>query len=140
MSDFSDLILLLGAMVAFSLLSMSTSLTFQSTTDTMIRAELEYRAIAAGQDIIDEVRWITDESELSSNTSSGAFFNGYPKKRTVQFGESNEYSSQITIDGNSTLISTSSTLNRYLVTVIVEDDYLSPPISDTLKFIKSFNQ
>ncbi len=140
MSDFSDLILLVGAMVAFALLSSATARTFQSTTDTMVRAELEYRAIAKAQDIIDEARWITDENELSSNSNSNSLFYGFPKTETVTYGESNQYQSEITLKGSSTLVTSTSSLNQYLVTVIVEDNSLDPPISDTLRFVKSFDQ
>lgn len=140
MSDFSDLILLVGAMVAFSLLSSATARTFQASTDTMIRAELEYRAIARAQDIIDEARWITNENELSSNSNSNSLFYGFPKTETISYGESNQYKSEITLKGASTLITSTPSINQYLITVILEDDFLDPPISDTLRFVKSFDQ
>lgn len=140
MSDFSDIVLLMGAMVAFSLLSATTARTFQSTTDSMVRAELEYRAIATAQGIIDEARWISDEDKVFTNSGTNSFFKDYPKSVTLTYGENDEYVSHLEVDGSSTMIYDSATLRQYLIEVIVVDDVVTPPITDTLRYVKSFNQ
>ena len=67
MNDFSDVILLIGAMLAFSMLSMTTARTFQSDSNLIVNSELEYRAISLATIInsntnagFHEIRWNDD--------------------------------------------------------------------------------
>lgn len=138
MNDFSDLILLMGAMVAFSILSATTVRSFQGNNEVIINSELEYRAISTGQAVIDEMRWITNENEFRSNTSA-YYFKNYPINRTITYGSGGEYSSVYTIDGSSSLISSSNNLKKYLVRVSVKElNSENTPI--ILEFVKSFKQ
>ncbi len=138
MNDFSDLILLMGAMVAFAMLSTTTTRSFQGNNEIIINSELEYRAISTGQAVIDEMRWITNENEFKS-TSSSYYFKNFPVNRTISYGSSNQYSSEYTVDGKSVLISSSNNLKRYLVTVSVKESSANTtPIN--LEFVKSFEQ
>lgn len=139
MSDFSDLILLMGAMIAFSLLAVSTSLTYQSNSDAILTTELEYRAIATGQTIIDEMRWITDEDEFDPDRND-YYFKGFPVTRTITYGSSAQFSSNYTISGKSALVSSTADMNKYMVTVNVTNSEANNPVSITLQFVKSFYQ
>ncbi len=138
MNDFSDLILLMGAMVAFAMLSSTTVRSFQGNTEIIVNAELEYRAISTGQAIIDEMRWITNENEFRSNSSS-YYFRSFPVNRTITYGSTSQYSTEYTIDGESVLISSANNLKKYLITISVkESSAKTTPIN--LEFVKSFEQ
>ena len=138
MNDFSDVILLMGAMVAFSILSATTVRSFQGNNEVIINSELEYRAISTGQAVIDEMRWITNENEFRSSNGS-YYFRNFPVDRTITYGSSGEYSSVYTVDGSSSLISSSNNLKKYLVRVSVKEQHSeNTPI--VLEFVKSFEQ
>tara|TARA_R110002096_G_scaffold39845_4_gene108675 strand:+ start:316 stop:732 length:417 start_codon:yes stop_codon:yes gene_type:complete len=138
MNDFSDLILLMGAMVAFAMLSSTTVRSFQGNNEIIVNAELEYRAISTGQAIIDEMRWITNENEFRSSSSS-YYFRNFPVNRTISYGSTSQYSTEYTIDGESVLISSSNNLKKYLITISVkESSAKTTPIN--LEFVKSFEQ
>ncbi len=138
MNDFSDVILLMGAMVAFAMLSSTTVRSFQGNNEIIVNAELEYRAISTGQAIIDEMRWITNENEFRSNSSS-YYFRSFPVNRTITYGSTSQYSTEYTIDGESVLISSANNLKKYLITISVkESSAKTTPIN--LEFVKSFEQ
>ncbi len=56
MTDTSELIQLIAALVLFGLLAMSVNNTINNNTEVEIRSELDYNGIAVGQSYIDEVR------------------------------------------------------------------------------------
>lgn len=139
MNDFSDVILLIGAMVAFSMLSMTTARTFQSDSNLIINSELEHRAISTGQAIIDEMRWLTNENEFKP-ANNIYYFKDYPKDVTMTYGKNNEYSSTYAVNGSSTLVSSTGGLNRYLIKVNVRNTNAPNSSAINLEFIKSFKQ
>ncbi|NBC26508.1 MAG: hypothetical protein GVY08_06585 [Bacteroidetes bacterium] len=73
MTDYSDIIFLMGAMVLFSFLMMSVNRTILMNDRSSLDHEIEYYALAIAQERVDELRWVTSESELDSELAS------YPK-------------------------------------------------------------
>lgn len=57
MTDFSDLIFLMGAMTIYSLLVVNTNNAFLRNSRVLNSSEIEYGATAFAQDIVDEIRW-----------------------------------------------------------------------------------
>lgn len=138
MSDYSDLIFLTGAMIVFSMLSMNTTRNFQSTAQRIYQTDIEYRALSLAQDEIEVVRWAS-ESDLNPN-SSNYLYEDDPVQRTIYYGNSDQYSETFELKRSSTQIQNSADMNRYRIRVIVESDAVTPEISDTLEYIKSFMQ
>lgn len=139
MSDYSDIIYLTVAMVVFSMLTMNTARSFQYTADTLVRADLEYRATALAQDHIDQVRWETNENRLDPDHSD-YMFDSYPETETITYGSSDEYSEQFQVDGESLLIEDTADMKRYRVTITTSSSYLDPEVKVSLQFIKSYMQ
>ncbi|WP_018127657.1 hypothetical protein [Balneola vulgaris] len=140
MSDYSDLLLLLGAMVAFSLLSVTTAVTFQSNSDIVYNSEVEYRAVALAQGIIDEMRWFTDE-DLFKSSNTQYYFKNYPETRTISYGSGgNQYTADYIVSGTSRLIASTADVNKYEVLINVKNTSTSKDVSATLQFIKSFKR
>lgn len=80
MNDYSDVILLMGAMIVFSLLTIQANRTFQLNNRMQINGEIKYNAISIAQDHLDKVKWINSESELDS------FINSFPKVVSTPIG------------------------------------------------------
>ena len=132
-------------MVIFSLLTMNTSLSFQVTVDTMVRSELEYRAISAAQEEIDSIRWVTSryKSQDPFNSSNTNYlYNKNPIQRTFTYGPSEQYAETFTIYRNAEestdckLIDTSNQ-RCYEITITVENKSLDPAISITQKITRT---
>lgn len=79
MTDYSDIIFLMGAMVLFSFLMMSVNRTILMNDRSGLDHEIEYYALAIAQERVDELRWVTSESELDSELAS------YPK--TIMYNQ-----------------------------------------------------
>ncbi|WP_409028840.1 hypothetical protein [Gracilimonas sediminicola] len=146
MTDFSDIIYLGAAMVVFSLLTMNTSRSFQVTLDTMVRSELEYRAISAAQEEIDAIRWVQarykSQDPFDSDNSSYYLYEDNPIERTFDYGASNEYSETFTIYrkaevSNDCDLLDSSSQRCYEITITVENNSLEPEITVTQKLIRT---
>ncbi|MBO6586098.1 MAG: hypothetical protein JJ953_08350 [Gracilimonas sp.] len=146
MTDFSDIIYLGAAMVVFSLLTMNTSRSFQVTLDTMIRSELEYRAISAAQEEIDAIRWVQarykSQDPFDSGNSSYYLYEDNPVERTFDYGANNEYSETFTIyreavPSNDCDLLDSTSQRCYEITITVENNSLDPVITVTQKLIRT---
>lgn len=87
MTDYSDIIFLMGAMVLFSFLMMSVNRTILMNDRSSLDHEVEYYALAVAQERVDELRWVTSESELDSELAS------YPK--TVLYYQDSDKSDAI---------------------------------------------
>lgn len=81
MNDYSDLIYLLGAIMAFSLLSLHTNRMLQMNNRLQLNAEIEYNAVAVAQDQIDQIRWMRTESDFVSHQ------NTFPKEVLMVTGD-----------------------------------------------------
>lgn len=137
MSDYSDLIFLTAAMVIFGMLTVNTAASFRNTSDTMIRSDLEYRAMSIAQDEIENIRWI-DNHNLLNEYSSDFLYKNDPVQRTVEYGSSNQFSEVFTVDRQSTRIENSPSQRRYKVVITVKSDALTPEITASMEFIKTF--
>ncbi len=142
MNDFTDVFYVMVAMVIFSMLTVNTARSFISSSDTVIRSDVEYRAIIRAQDEIDQVKLIgrEDEDRLNPNDADYIFEN-YPITVSETFGLSDEYSDTYEIDASSEYIDEGDIhVKRYLITVNLTNTYLDPEINVTLTYIKSFSR
>lgn len=134
MNDYSDLFFLLAALIIFSYLGRSASHMFFYLNNSLVESDIEYSAIALGQDIIDEVKWTNSVSELEMVRKK------YDKKPfTVKYGVTNSYQIvfNINMHTNTTPLPGSSSNNRH-VWLTITSDYLPSDSSIELEFIKSF--
>ncbi|MTI89164.1 MAG: hypothetical protein FH748_14500 [Balneolaceae bacterium] len=139
MSNYSDILYLTVAMVVFSILTINTARSFQFTADTLVRADLEYRATAIAQDEIDQIRWETDENKLDPEHDD-YLFDSYPQNQAITYGNENEYSETFKVNGKSTLIENTSSMKRYKVTITTTSNSIDPKVEVSLEFIKSYMQ
>lgn len=133
MNDYSDLILLMGAMIIFSLLSLQVSRTFQMNNQIQMEAEIEYNAISIAQNEIDRVRWINSESDLNNHVNS------YPKEVPLAVnGDTLFYDVEV---NTSDISIPDSNVDNKQITVEVTNEYLKSNNGSgvQLQFIKSFN-
>lgn len=145
MTDYSDIIYLVAAMVVFSLLTMNTSRSFQVTIDTMVRSELEYRAISAAQEEIDAIRWVQaryKSQDPFKSSNSQYLYDENPIQRTFKYGVDEEYSETFTIyrkaeESDDCDLLDSTTQRCYEITIRVENNSLDPPITVTQKLIRT---
>lgn len=136
MNDYSDLIYLLGAIAAFSLLSLHTNRMLQMNSRMQINAEIEYNAVSIAQDQIDQIRWIRTESEFISHQNS------FPKEV-----ELNANGTQLVFDvdlSSEDITIPDSNVENKRVTVSVTNQYLILNETEdgkqavSFQFIKSF--
>lgn len=137
MSSYAELIYLMGAMVVFSLLSVTTARNFNSTRQTVYQAEAEYRAIAVAQDEIDKVQWIYDPTDLDPSSPSYVY-KDYPITEEHTYGNSNQYTSTFIINGNSVLLEDDGAMKKYQVTISVLNQEVTPEVFITMDYIKSY--
>lgn len=137
MSSYSDIIFLSAALVVFSSLAVNTARNYQTTSQNRYKSDIEFRAIAVAQDEIDKVQWIYDQAQLDP-ASPSYIYNGYPKTETVLYGSSQEYSEDFSIAASSLLVENSALQKRFRVTVTVTNSQVSPEISVTLNYIKTY--
>ena len=120
MNDYSDVLYLTAAMVIYSFLTINTARSFLSTSETVIRSDVEYRTIMRAQDYM---------------------FANYPITENETFGYSDEYTDTFIIDASSEFIDEGDPLiKRYRVTVNVVNESVDPSTSVDLIFIKSFER
>jgi len=144
MSGYSDILFLVGAMIMLSMLTLNTSRSYLATTDSVVRSEIELRALARIQDIIDEYRWEQNETTFYN------YFNNLennPQNVTVNYGS---YDSDNTTREDIFTISAEISdldpsdnnprLHIYFVELTIKNDYLTPPIEEKVHFIKSYPQ
>ncbi|MEX0845426.1 MAG: hypothetical protein WD022_09085 [Balneolaceae bacterium] len=145
MSDYSDLIFLTAAMVVFGMLTINTARSFQTTSDTMIRSDLEYRAIAIAQDEIDAIRWIQARSKNGPKVPMDPFdpnnnnflYDDNPIQKTITYGSSGQYSETFSVNREAELLENTTDQRTYKITVTVESSAVNPPLSVSLDFIRT---
>jgi len=138
MNDYSDIILLMGAMIVFSLLSIQTSRLFQMNNRMQINGEIEYNAVSIAQDQIDKLQWIKNKSGFNS------FVDTFPKDVPVA-NEGDTLFYHVDVETSAITIPHSNIDNKQ-VNVTVTNDYLKTNEQEAagtravrLQFIKSFN-
>ena len=129
----------MGAMLVFALFSLSSSGSFQSNTEQIIRNDLEYRTITNAQNEIDHIRLITDESALDS-TSSNYYFANFPHVKTITYGPNHEFSEDLLIKGHAYFLDQTANVRRYKIEVSAESKATSNKLESTVEFIKTFRR
>lgn len=145
MSDYSDIIFLTAAMMVFGMLTINTARSFQTTSDTMIRADLEYRALAIAQDEIDAIRWVQARSKNGPKApydpfdpeNSNYLYNTNPIQRTENYGSSDQYSETFNVYRSAELLEDLTNQRTYKISIDVRSNAVDPPISTTLTFIRT---
>lgn len=127
MSDYSDIFMLMGAIVIFSLLTINSNNALLQNTKRSLDSEVEYEAIALAQGEIDQARW-SSYARLDS-TASDYHFNGYPKTIATPEGDFTvaAHVDDISVTGTSSL--------HRRVTVQVSHEKLDAPV--TLTYVKN---
>jgi len=64
MSDYSDIIFLMGAIIMFSMLTLSVNRTLLMNDMNRIGHDTNYYALSVAQEEVDEFRWLRSEAEL----------------------------------------------------------------------------
>ncbi len=70
MNDYSDLILMMGAIVLFMMLGLQANRFMLTNSSTTAQSEIEYYALTVSHDIIEDIRVITDEGSFHSYLSN----------------------------------------------------------------------
>jgi len=135
MTDYSDIILLMGAMIVFSLLTIQTNRAFQLNNRMQINGEIKYNAISIAQDQLEKVQWIHSKSELNS------YINSFPKVISTPIGNG---SMNYNVDLKSSDITIpDSNVDTKRIEVSVTNKYLKQNSSGNeaikLQLLKSFN-
>ncbi|MFD2532489.1 hypothetical protein [Gracilimonas halophila] len=115
------------------------------TSDTMIRSELEYRALAIAQDEIDAIRWIQARSKNGpvfpydpfDPDNDNFIYDDNPDTRVIQYGSENQYSETFEINRTAELLEETSDQRRYLITITIRNERLSPPLNVALDFVRT---
>lgn len=140
MSGYSDILFLVGAMIMLSMLTLNTSRSYIATTDSVVRSDIEIRALARAQDIVDETRWLTNKNDFI------AFYQNLetPQEIDINYdsyaGDSSNREEKFTIQAEMTSELVSVRLEKFFVTLTIENKDLNPPVKETIKFIKSYEQ
>lgn len=136
MTDYSDIFFLMGAMVMFSLLTLSVNRTLLTNEMNRVGHESNYYALTVAQESIDEFRWVKTEPELDAELDT------YPK--TINYKNDTDQDASIpfrvNINKTTSVIETDDVRTVELV-INVQNDYGiggegSNPIQ--LLFTKSF--
>ena len=96
MSDYSDLILLMGAMVMFSFLTLSVNKTLLMNEMNRVGHESNYYALTVAQEQIDELRWVKSEANLDAELDD------YPKLVNYKNDSDQDASIPFDVDINKT--------------------------------------
>ena len=127
MSDKSQIILVIGALVIFSLLTMNVNGFLFRNDVIKVDTEVQYTAIALGQGVIDEARWKTFDSI--------DVYNGYSKTDTTQNGVYNINASIAYVNLSNTDSASATPTEHKKLTVVVTNKSMSKPVS--LSYIKN---
>lgn len=138
MSDYSDIIYLMGAIIIFSLVSLNASHFFRVNEQFQYRSEIQYNGIAVAQDIIEDIRWISDRNRFIPG-SGNCICDEYPKTITQILGTDDQYQMdyQINIELTDIDVDGSNATNT-LIVVTVTNEYLSEGDFIKMEYIKSF--
>ena len=80
MQGYDEILYVIGAMIIFSMLTLQVNQMFIKNESASVDGEIEYNAIAVAQDFVDRIKWMTDDSELTSLT------NKFPREIEVPAG------------------------------------------------------
>ncbi|MDZ7715676.1 MAG: hypothetical protein U5J95_05625 [Balneolaceae bacterium] len=106
---------------------------FITSEKSSLEGEVKYNAIAVAQDHIDQIRWMSSESELNE------FVNDFPKMINVETGSGTTLPYYVEINVEDESISGSNVKNRH-ITVTVRSSYLGwgrDPTVDNNNYVKA---
>jgi len=127
MTDYSDVILVIGALVIVMLVSLNANRLILHNSRNSVQSEVEYNAIATGQSVIDEARW-TPYSRLDPSQPN-YFFRDFPKKMATKVDT-------FTVDGKAEAVAIPGTNSLHRkITVTVSSPYMSNDV--TVTYIKN---
>jgi hypothetical protein len=137
MNDYSDIIMLMGAIVIFSTMSLHVNRTMLQNNLLSDRAEVDYHAVTVAQEIMEEIRWITSAADLID------FADDYPM--VVNFTTDTESGNFLPYNVDINLTNgpyDDENVTSYFVTLEISSEYMTSgedgsPI--TLTITKSFN-
>lgn len=138
MTNYSEILYLIAAMIVFSFLSLNTAKSFNNSRQTLYIADAERRAIGVARDEIDKVQWIYDPNELDPNSPNFLYAN-YPIIKTQSYGNKDQYTSTFTITATSELIEDTGKMKRYQVMISVLNQEVTPDVFVNLEYAKSFS-
>lgn len=127
MSDKAQIILVMGSLILFSLLTMNVNGFLFRNDVIKVGTEVQYTAIALGQGIIDEARWKSFDSIDS--------YNGYSKTDTTQDGVYSINANIAYVDLSNTDSVSATPTDHKKLTVTVTNSAMSKPV--TLSYIKN---
>lgn len=136
MTDYSDLMFLMGAMVMFSMLTLSVNRTQMVNEMNRTGNETNYYALSVAQESIDGMRWLKSETELDNELST------YPKVVNYKKESDDDVSIPFTVDINKTTsVFDNDDVRSVELVISVDNDYGvggegSNPVQ--LQFTKSF--
>ena len=134
MTDYSDIFFLIGAMVIFSILARNASHMIQHTDSAYTQSDIEYEAIALGQDVIDKAKWAGEPSKLLELEQE------YDNRTvTVTFGSDDQYQIDylLNMEVRDTTVKDSKVINKK-VTLDITNELLLENRPIRMEFIKSY--
>jgi hypothetical protein len=137
MSNYADLIYLMGAMLVFSLLTIQTNRMFHIYNRIQVNSEVEYHAISVAQEIVDKIQWMK-EQEFNS------YKNTFPKEVPVVFDEETLYFNVdlTTAPVENPTLDADGNVQNTKITLTVTNEYLKTTNGDRFikfEFMKSFS-
>lgn len=137
MTDYSDIITLMGAIVVFSTLSLHVNRTMLQNNLLSDRAEVDYHAVTVAQEILEEIRWVTSAADLND------FADDYPM--VVNFTTDSESGDFIPYEVDINLANgpyDDENVTSFFVTLEISSEYMTSGVDGepiTLTVTKSFN-
>ncbi len=137
MTDYSDLLYLICAMVLFSVLSLNTAKKFNTLNQQSHRAEAELRALNIAQSEIDRLQWINTFYVIEPFLPQGYIYKDYPIQVTETYGPNDRYTDTFTVHGHSEFIKDRRGTIVYHITIYVVNTSFSPEIFVFLDYFKT---
>lgn len=133
MVDYSDMIMLIAAMLIFSFLSRNAANRFYQSDVGYFQTDVEYEGVALAQTIIDEVKWTANETQLSN---LAAEYDDQVYTVSVRGGDYEiDYDVDMTIED---VTITGSIVSNKRVNVTITSQYLPDSSYVNMEYIKSF--
>jgi len=137
MNDYSDIIYLIGAMIVFSLLSLQTNQIFNLNERVELNSELEYNAVSIAQDQIDQIRWISTQTQFDN------YLKTFPQTKSIAVDNDTLFYN-VDVTDTAMNVPNSNVINRKVL-ITVTNKFLKNNSNEApgnrsvkLKYLKSF--
>jgi len=128
---------MIGAMIVFSLLSLQTNQIFNLNERIELNSELEYNAVSIAQDQIDQMRWISTQTQFSN------YLNTFPQTKSLAVDNDTLFYN-VDVTAANMNVPNSNVINRK-VTITVTNKFLKNNVNESpgqrsvkLQYLKSF--